>query len=212
MKKFFIGVYNPSIILTYISVFCSIIGIACATKPFNPTYTFDYMSLAISLLIIAGICDMFDGTIARKCKRTETEKKFGIQLDSLADTVSFVIFPICILLAQTENSIISLLIACFYAFAGIMRLGWFNVTTEENNGYFQGMPVTMSAFLVPIFYLFLNRFNIASSIRNPIMQILFLIIVILFISNFKIKKPNTKMRIFIALFCIILFVISIPIF
>ena len=63
-----------------------ILGIICATEG-NTFY-------AIILLMFAGLCDMFDGKVARtKKKRTIEERHFGIQLDSLADVVSFGVLP-----------------------------------------------------------------------------------------------------------------------
>ena len=45
---------------------------------------------AVFCLALSGLCDMFDGKIARRKKdRTEDEKKFGIQIDSLCDVVCF---------------------------------------------------------------------------------------------------------------------------
>ena len=65
-----IGCYNKSVILTYLGVITSLFGML-ATKNIN---------IQMICLVIAGICDMFDGTIARMCKRTNTEKKFGVQI------------------------------------------------------------------------------------------------------------------------------------
>lgn len=197
-KKLFIGVYNPSIILTYISVFCSIIGIANLMKS-ETIVSFDYMRVAIPLLIIAGVCDMFDGTVARMCKRTQIEKDFGVQLDSLADTVSFVVFPACMLTHMGNYSIASMIIACAYVFAGIMRLGWFNVTVEENKGFFQGLPVTLSAVIVPAVYVILTFFKVSGFAFELSMYITFSLIAFLFIFNFRLNKPNTKMRIVLAI-------------
>lgn len=205
-KKLFFGVYNPSIILTYISVFCAIIGMANLMKS-ETIDSFNYMRVAIPLLIVSGVCDMFDGAVARKCKRTDVEKEFGIQLDSLADTVAFVVFPAMIIMHMSNYSVLSSVIACFYTFAGIMRLGWFNVTTEENKGYFQGLPVTMSALIVPLVYTALEAFGISGSAFTTIMQVTFSAIGFLFIANFKFQKPNMKTRIGMVLLAIIIFVI-----
>ena len=49
--------------------------------------------MAYLSLLISGICDMFDGKVARKCKRNKKEKMFGIEIDSLADTVNFLLLP-----------------------------------------------------------------------------------------------------------------------
>lgn len=206
MRKLFIGVYNPSIILTYLSVFCSISGISNLMKS-QDTDSFDYMRVAIPLLIVAGICDMFDGTVARMCKRTEKEKMFGIQLDSLADTISFVVFPACILLHMADYSISSVIIAFLYTFAGVMRLGWFNVTTEENKGVFQGLPVTLSAVIIPVIYTILESLDIYGLLFSIIMQMVFSIIAVLFILNFKFKKPDTKAKITLGVLALIMIIV-----
>lgn len=189
MKKPLIGVYNPTIWLTYIGVFCAIIGIGlllCAGT----------MDTAMIMLILSGVCDMFDGVVARRFKRTEQEKQFGIQLDSLADTVSFVVFPAVILLAVTQCHPLYMIIACFYVFAGIMRLGWFNVTTEENKGFYQGLPVTFSALIFPLCYLVLRLLNL--DIFHIVYPVLLACVGLLFILNFRMKKPGIKVLLLFA--------------
>ena len=51
-------------------------------------------SMAIVCLMVSGFCDLFDGSIARTKKRTESEMKFGIQIDSLADMICFGVLPV----------------------------------------------------------------------------------------------------------------------
>lgn len=199
-KKIFLGVYNPSIILTYISVFCSLYGIGMLLLPREGSVTNEVV-LSMILLVVAGVCDMFDGRVARLCKRTDKEKEFGVQLDSLADTVSFVVFPAVILLYVTQMHIISVVIAMFYVFAGIMRLGWFNVTAEENKGYFFGLPVTFAALIFPAFHLVAQFTHL--SVRDYVYQILYAVIAIAFISNFKLKKPGLVFSIVMILAAIV---------
>lgn len=199
MKKLFLGIYNPSIILTYVGVFCSLagMGLLLAADRTDPT---DALKRAMILLVIAGVCDLFDGRVARMCKRNETEKQFGIQLDSLADIISFVAFPICILFFVTGFDLLSLPIACFYAFAGIMRLGWFNLTTEENIGFYRGLPVTYAAVIFPIAYVILQL--LALSFAEPIFETLFAVVGLLFILNFKMKKPKLLGSLLFALLAV----------
>ena len=73
----FIGKYNKSVILTYIGVAFAFSGMAFAL--------YERLPAAMLCLIAAGICDLFDGAAARRCKRDETAKEFGVQIDSLAD-------------------------------------------------------------------------------------------------------------------------------
>ena len=201
-KKIFFGVYNPSIILTYISVFSALYGIVCIMNQ-----KFATMLIPVIALVVSGVCDMFDGTIARKCKRTEIEKEFGIQLDSLADTVAFVVYPVIMLLYWTNYHAISIVISCFYVFAGIMRLGWFNVTTEENKGVFQGIPVTSIAIILPLIYMLCTKYAVQANVYAIIMQALFTAVGLLFIANIKIAKPTHKARVILCVLAIILIVL-----
>ena len=77
-----LGVYDYTVVLTYVSVLISMGGMLFSVN--------GYPRMAIVCLALSGFCDMFDGKIARtKKNRTEVEKKFGIQIDSLADIICF---------------------------------------------------------------------------------------------------------------------------
>lgn len=182
----FIGKWNKSVILTYIGIIVSIFGIfVCFNNSENGT------NLAMSCLIIAGICDLFDGVIARKCKRTEQEKNFGIELDSLVDTIDFIALPIAIFLKLQMNTWYHFIIFGIFAICGIARLAHFNITTEDNSNpvkHYIGLPVTYTAMIFPIFYLL--KYIIPSNIFNIIYTILIVLVAILNIINIKIKKTR----------------------
>ena len=46
--------------------------------------------------MFAGVIDIFDGKVAKKFKRNEKEKQFGVEIDSIIDTISFGVVPIII--------------------------------------------------------------------------------------------------------------------
>ena len=77
-----IGFYNYTVILTYMGLASSLIGIYLAMSG-------SHITMAVIALMISGLCDMFDGKVARTRKRTDDEKKFGIQIDSLCDLICF---------------------------------------------------------------------------------------------------------------------------
>ena len=82
-----IGFYDYTVVLTYISLAVSVFGMTQAIEGRFRT--------AIVCLAISGLCDMFDGKIARTKKdRTYDEKLFGVQIDSLCDVVCFGAFPV----------------------------------------------------------------------------------------------------------------------
>ncbi len=88
-----IGYYNYTVILTYTSLVSSLVGIFFAAGVGGGEPQPDY---AVICLMISGLCDMFDGKIARTRSRTESEKNFGIQIDFLCDLVCFGVLPAAI--------------------------------------------------------------------------------------------------------------------
>ena len=81
-----IGFYDYTVVLTYASMVSAVLGMVFAHK--------GAFGGAMLCLFLSGFCDAFDGTVARtKKNRTEDEKAFGIQLDSLVDVVSFGVAP-----------------------------------------------------------------------------------------------------------------------
>ena len=66
----------------------------CIRCPGYDAYINGFARYALFCLAFSGLCDMFDGKVARtKANRTEDEKRFGIQIDSLCDVVCFGAFP-----------------------------------------------------------------------------------------------------------------------
>ena len=111
----------------------------------------NYMRYSLVFLILSGICDMFDGKVARMCKRTEEEKQIGIEIDSLADTVNFIVLPVVIMLSLGMNNIIELIIYTIFILSGISRLAYFDciATTDTPVKYYNGLPVTSTSIIYP---------------------------------------------------------------
>ena len=147
----FIVKIHKSVLVTYLGViFASIAMYFAFTKmAFSEV---SYLRYSLVFLILAGICDMFDGKVARMCKRTKEEKEFGIQIDSLADTVDFVVLPVVIMLSLGMNSVIDIVAYSLLILCGISRLGFFNVNASLDNPvkYYSGLPVTATAIIYPL--------------------------------------------------------------
>ena len=177
MKRYFIGVYNLANCVTFLGIAAAVVGICFADQP----------KIAMLMLLLSGICDLFDGRVARSFKRTDTEKRFGIQLDSFADTVSFVIFPAVFLVTQTRT-VWTVLLAIVYVFAGVTRLCWFDITTDGNTKYFSGVPVTYMGLFLPLLYAVhaLTHFPGVTVAAAALM----LVMAVLFVLNIRVKKPG----------------------
>lgn len=189
----FIGKYNKSVIVTYLGVLSTMVGIYLILG-----YAVPKMTGAIICLMISGICDMFDGKVARMCKnRTEEDKEYGIQIDSLTDMISFIAFPIVTLYGVSIyfdialNPIVTILALTLFTVAGISRLAFFNLGAHSEDGpvkYYSGLPVTTTAMILPAIYLL--RYAIPKDIFVSIYLGAFVLIAFLFVYNFKIKKPK----------------------
>ena len=84
-----IGYYNYTGLLTYCALASGATGIFFALR--------GNAFAAIICLLVAGLFDLFDGKVARTKKdRTQDEKSFGIQIDSLSDVICFGVLPACI--------------------------------------------------------------------------------------------------------------------
>ncbi len=197
-----IGYYNYTVILTYASLVSSLLGIFFALglsgEP-SPTY-------AIICLMISGLCDMFDGKIARTKKdRTEAEKKFGVQIDSLCDAICFGVLPSVIGYAVGMNSWADMIVLSAFPLCAVIRLAYFNVTEEERQQntsevrkIYEGLPVTSVALILPVIYSFHK--DIGEELFPAIYGACLMIIAIAFITRFKVKKPDMKtMLSFIAI-------------
>lgn len=207
-----IGYYNYTVWLTYLSLISAALGIGASLHGIGHPY------IGIFFLMLSGLCDAFDGRVARRKKdRTEEEKKFGIQIDSLADLVAFGVLPACIglslatlgpdlrgsiikdfreLCVQGFLSAVLIIILVFYVLAALIRLAYYNVLEEErqktesgNRKYFVGMPVTAASLLFPTIMLaqYLLPFDI-----TWLYFLGLLVLGILFLSNIRVPKPTLK--------------------
>ncbi len=122
-------------------------------------------TLAIVLAWIGGAFDIFDGKIARKYKLSN---EFGIQLDSFADFLSFVLVPVFLIFqasyASTLNGFwlfIAAVVSIYYVISGLRRLIHFNINADagEVENYFTGVPTPLGAILLWLTYL-LNAYGI----------------------------------------------------
>lgn len=150
----------------------------------------DYFT-AIILAWIAGGLDIADGKVARKYNLST---EFGIQVDSYADFISFVVMPSFLLYyAITSESsgvtqLILGLVFIFYIVSGLRRLIEFNMKSEEGEvaKYFEGVPTPLGAILLWILYL-LFAYGV---VLNPyIFAVLVLAIAWSLNSKMKIKHP-----------------------
>ncbi|MCC7537809.1 MAG: CDP-diacylglycerol--serine O-phosphatidyltransferase [Deltaproteobacteria bacterium] len=134
-------------LFTLSSIFCGFYAILICTS--NPSA--DDHHRAALLIIFAMFFDTIDGRVARL---TRTQSAFGVQIDSLADVVSFGIATAVLVYSWALSDLGFGGIAVCFAFAacGAIRLARFNVLTTDPRGtpqkpgkYIVGLPIPTAA-------------------------------------------------------------------
>ncbi len=207
-----IGFYDYTVVLTYLSLLSAGTGIVLSLSGEGHPF------MGMFCLLLCGLCDAFDGMVARtKKNRTSIEKNYGIQIDSLSDVVAFGVLPACIGSALFRRSemlrslgaawgagpvkwVAFLLhaILILYILAALIRLAYFNVTEElrqETEGEkarkeYLGLPVTSAALVFPMVLL------IDFLCKSVDLGLLYFGITVLmgfaFLLKFKVKKPGLR--------------------
>ena len=185
-----IGVYDYTVILTYMSLISAIIGIVQASK--------GSFGVAVLCILASGVCDAFDGMVARtKKNRTEDEKSFGIQLDSLCDVVSFGVAPAFLCYCMGVDGVLGLICVCLYSLCALIRLAFFNVLETKRqqveggcNKFYRGLPVTSISIIFPLVYLL--RGVLSDDIFVGILHGMLIVVAFLFVLDFKVPKIDIR--------------------
>jgi len=202
-----IGFYDYTVWLTYLSLISATVGIFVSQA--GPGHPY----IAAIFLLFSGLCDAFDGIVARtKRNRTEREKQYGIQIDSLSDLVAFGVLPACVgaalykasgvLESVPETALVAevpyavyVVIFVVYVLAAMIRLAYFNVTAEESAAsgkavkMYRGLPVTSAALIFPAFLLL--RHLLGRDIGIFYYGVM-LLTAGLFITPFNMRKPGLR--------------------
>jgi len=149
--------------------------------------------LASRIVFLCIFFDSFDGFLAR---RNNNCAEFGRSLDSLSDIISFGIVPSFIFINYGNDSLLSLLLGAIYVISGLLRLSRFNAINSEE--YF-GLPITIGAIFITLLFIVEIPFYLYS--------ISVILTSVLFISNFKVKRPSKNGK-SLVMFSTIFFVIS----
>ena len=146
-------VFHASNLLTYASLVAGVGAIAFAARGNG--------SAAGALIALSVVADTFDGRFAGLFRRTDTQRRVGVQLDSLSDAIAFGIAPaVCMGALQVDwwrpasaglEMPVSVGVFWFsvfaYAACAITRLAFYNVTHEQAEG-FVGLPVPVAALIL----------------------------------------------------------------
>lgn len=148
-------------------------------------------------IMLAAVFDGLDGKVARL---TGTASKFGVELDSLADVISFGVAPGVLLYewALRPFGKLGWLAAFLYVICGALRLARFNVqvSTVESRRFI-GMPIPAAACIVATCVLLFYELGGTGTIKMVSMVFLVFLLAFLMVSNVKylsLKDPELFKR------------------
>lgn len=138
----------PSI-FTVSSIFCGVLSIVLSTRAEGATANHDFFMAAMAIFF-GMFFDGFDGRVARL---TKTQSEFGVQLDSLADVVTFGVAPAMLLYswALKPLELTGIFVASLFVICGALRLARFNVMASKSESagkYFLGLPIPIAAAII----------------------------------------------------------------
>lgn len=145
--------------------------------------------LAVVLAWMGGVFDIMDGKVARKYKLSN---EFGVQLDSFADFLTFVLMPTFLIFEavfQGQSTLMMVLAgigSIYYVISGLRRLIQFNIAADpsEAQKFFTGVPTPLGAILLWLVFL-ANTY-----LALPAIGVLALVLIIGFSLNSNVKVPH----------------------
>lgn len=171
------GIFILPSLLTLTSIFFAFYSIVEAIK--------ENFVLAAGLILVAGFFDGIDGKVARL---TNTTTRFGVELDSLADVISFGVAPAILMYKWALSPYAQIGWVCAFVFVacGALRLARFNVQTGTiDPKKFNGLPIPAAAAMLSTTVLFFGRLEIdPASFQLPLI-VFTLVIAFLMVSSIK---------------------------
>ncbi|MBA3053055.1 CDP-diacylglycerol--serine O-phosphatidyltransferase [bacterium] len=191
MKRFRTGIYLPSV-FTAINIGCGFMSVLFALQ--------DKYSLAAWLIVIGWAMDSMDGYLARM---TNTDSKFGMEFDSIADMASFGMAPaLLVWIYYLKDFRLGWAVCLLFVLTVAIRLARYNTSasSEEKSPYFEGLPSPAAAGILAAFVLLMEIYKADSPKRSfrflveraPLFAHIlpFIIILISFLMLTKLRYPH----------------------
>lgn len=171
--------FNLANLITMANITCGLLATYSITQ--------NHFVIAAALAWAGGAFDIFDGKVARKYNLSN---EFGVQLDSFADFLSFVLVPTFFIFQGVYSElsgvllIVASMISIYYVISGLRRLIQFNINTDagEVAKFFTGVPTPLGAILLWIVWL--------GSAYIGVYAVMALMVVIGALLNSKVKIPH----------------------
>jgi CDP-diacylglycerol---serine O-phosphatidyltransferase len=150
---------DPANALTLVSLVAALSSAALAIN--------GQTGFALVALIGSGICDIFDGMVARRLTRSENAQRFGGTLDSLVDACAFGFAPSVLFYCAGMRSLPELIVWTLFPICVVWRVTYFEVICMQSSvpageedapmeaerpspRFYTGLPATYAALLLPL--------------------------------------------------------------
>jgi CDP-diacylglycerol--serine O-phosphatidyltransferase len=194
--------------VTTLNALCGFISIVLASQ--------GEFRLASIMIIAAAGFDLLDGIVARLLNASS---RFGVELDSLSDVVSFGAAPAFLIYKSYMfqlGGVGMLLSACLLIF-GALRLARFNIQVEDLNtkADFKGLPIPLSAITIALFVLSFFRNGIIIEPYNRMIIPLIILLSLLMVSKIrynalpKLRKKDIKQKFYLFTVLLIALILAI---
>jgi CDP-diacylglycerol---serine O-phosphatidyltransferase len=171
------GIFILPSLLTLTSIFFAFYGTVLAIK--------HEFVVAAALILVAGFFDGIDGKVARL---TNTTTRFGLELDSLADVISFGVAPAILMYMWALEPLarIGWVSAFLFVVCGALRLARFNVQSGSiDPKRFNGLPIPGAAAMMATTVLFFHKLELNPADFRVSLLLLNTIIAFFMVSNVK---------------------------
>jgi CDP-diacylglycerol---serine O-phosphatidyltransferase len=177
MAKVKKGIFILPSLLTLTSIFFSFYSLVESIE--------GHFALAAALILVAAFFDGIDGKVARL---TNTTTRFGLELDSLADVISFGVAPAILVFkwALLPYGQIGWVSAFLFAACGALRLARFNVQSGTiDPKRFNGLPIPAAAAMMSTTVLFFHKMELNPGDFKLPLLILTVVVAFMMVSSIK---------------------------
>ncbi len=194
-------------IFTVSSIFCGFYAIVIAL---SGTAADRFYGAAVAILF--GV--LFDAADGRVARMTKTQSDFGMQLDSLADVITFGLAPavVAYLWSLAQYGIIGLVAAFLYVACGAIRLARFNLMAADpsaSSKFFLGLPIPLAASTLMSLVMMHYRNTGGELVSPPLILAVVLMLAALMVSRVhyrtfkRVKNPRLILPLVVVMACLL---------
>lgn len=188
---------------TSMNLFCGYLSIVLASRG-------EFLA-AGWLILLANVFDILDGRLARLAS---VSSRFGAELDSLADLVSFGVAPAFLIFTRylAHDLITGIIISGAFVLCGALRLARFNVTPSSRQDVFEGLPIPAGASILCTMTIYELQFFHFLHIPAFFVPIVVIVTSLLMVSKVeypamkKTPKTSKKRKLLVLVACIALII------